>query len=713
MRKVCPVCGRDIPADALKCEHCGSIFSSDADTGSFKGFDQQVKETLAKKYKLKGIVGKGGMAVVYKAIQLSLNRTVALKVVHENLVHDNEFLKRFIREAQISASLNHNNIVTVYDVGIEGNIHYMAMEYLPGITLRDYIRQIGGLNVEELTQYIAPIADALDYIHSRGLVHRDMKSSNIIITNDKRSVLTDFGIVYTNDDNPLSQPGAVMGTPEYMSPEQAEGNLNLDGRSDIFSLGTVMYEAVTGQMPFHAQNPLSTINQVINTHPLPPIDLNKKIPAFVNNMIIDCMAKRREKRIPKASIISQSLRNKKYSYTAQKENGVKTRKFTEEERKAVKSEITHNEVKKKKEQTSTKAPPFNYKAKQDKSRNKKLVLIGLNVVLAVFIGYLVTISFFQSSISSDEQTKYKNFVSQGDDYFNSGQYSLAMEAYTFAYEIKSSQRALLSKIEKTRNMIALATVNEKPLVKQNEDDLKEEAVQNLLNEVNNLTEPGQDIISGSVVSITNNTKQNSGVETTTTEPVKRNTGFTSAQKSVLNQFKMIEVKGYSGGDFYIAATETTQQQYKDILNTNPSVFTGNSNPVENVSYNEVLQFIDRLNTKYNMHFRLPTTQEWEFAASGGRSSINTRYSGSNSISSVAYYFENSDGSTHSVGSLSPNELGIYDMSGNVWEWVQGGVLKGGGWMSTLNSCNITGSDRKPADYKDHCTGFRLCHDVKN
>jgi serine/threonine protein kinase len=294
--KNCPFCGKTNSVGQIRCANCGSILSSDPTNGNFGAFDLFVKKTLQDRYDLIGIVGKGGMAVVYKAIQKSLNRPVAIKVIHENLVHDDEFLNRFLREAKVSASLNHRNIVQVYDVGSIGKVHYMAMEFLSGITLNQLIKHCGHLSPTKTIHYCMQVAGGLAYIHQNGLVHRDMKSSNIIITHDDRAVIMDFGVVFVNDSNPLSMVGAVLGTPEYMSPEQAEGKIKLDGRSDIFSLGIIMYECLNGKVPFQSSNPLSTIHQVIHDKPRPPHELNRDLPVYLSRIVMKCLEKDRNLR---------------------------------------------------------------------------------------------------------------------------------------------------------------------------------------------------------------------------------------------------------------------------------------------------------------------------------------------------------------------------------------------------------------------------------
>jgi len=200
-------------------------------------------------------LGRGGMAQVYLALQESIDREVAIKVMLSALNIDDSFSERFLREARISAKLSHPNIVSVYDVGVADGMHYLAMEYLPGGDLKDRIRK--GLAVKDALRIMREIAGALDFAHHKGFVHRDIKPENILFSQTGAAVLSDFGIARAADGGThLTATGSIVGTPHYMSPEQAQGK-PVDGRSDLYSLGIVFYQTLTGKIPYEGDSALS------------------------------------------------------------------------------------------------------------------------------------------------------------------------------------------------------------------------------------------------------------------------------------------------------------------------------------------------------------------------------------------------------------------------------------------------------------------------
>lgn len=223
-------------------------------------------------YRIVRTLGRGGMATVYLALQESVQREVALKVMSKALLGDEQFGERFLREARIAARLRHPNVVQVHDVGVSGEHHYIAMEYLPGGPVMG--RAGEARPVGFALQVARQIASALDYAGAHGVVHRDIKPDNILLREDGSAVLTDFGIAHASDASRMTRTGAIIGTPHYMSPEQARG-LPLDGRADLYSLGILLYEMLVGKVPYQAEDSLAVgIMQI--TAPLPrlPADLN-------------------------------------------------------------------------------------------------------------------------------------------------------------------------------------------------------------------------------------------------------------------------------------------------------------------------------------------------------------------------------------------------------------------------------------------------------
>jgi serine/threonine protein kinase len=305
--KICPYCREVIKIDAVKCKHCQTVLTGPAETLVFDP-GTGVRVALAAKYDVISEVGRGGMAIVYKAVQKGLGRTVALKVLPQQLAYDKELLDRFHREARALASLKHASIVPVYDEGFENGVHFFAMEYLEGKSLSAMIKEKGRLFPAELIPIVIQVADALDYIHSHGFVHRDVKSSNIFINQEGVPVLMDFGVARSASDEQLTARGMILGTPEFMSPEQAAGK-EVDGRSDLYSLGVVLYHALTGVFPHSGDTPLMTLHKIV-TEPYIPIHDICPIPSGLEHAINRCLQKDPATRVQSGRVLIQLLKEK-------------------------------------------------------------------------------------------------------------------------------------------------------------------------------------------------------------------------------------------------------------------------------------------------------------------------------------------------------------------------------------------------------------------
>lgn len=234
-------------------------------------------------YTIQRRIGSGGMAAVYLARQQTFDRLVAIKVLCDEQAGDKAYAERFLGEAKTVASLNHPHIIPVYDVGHAGEHSYIAMEYLPGNTLCHWIKT--GLLEQEAVKILCQIADALDYAHSKGVIHRDIKPDNIMFRENGSAVLTDFGIARSGrQDTDLTREGLMIGTPRYMSPEQARGH-KVDARSDVYSLGAVFYEMLTGRPPYQADNPMAMALAHVN-EPVPVLpDAYGRYQRLLDNMM--------------------------------------------------------------------------------------------------------------------------------------------------------------------------------------------------------------------------------------------------------------------------------------------------------------------------------------------------------------------------------------------------------------------------------------------
>ena len=245
---------------------------------------------IGKRYEILEKIGNGGMATVYKAQDTVLKRYVAVKVLREEFTTDEEFIRRFNTEAQSAASLAHPNIVSIYDVGTEDNIYYIVMELIQGKTLKEIIDEDGVLPWKWSLDIAIQIASALEVAHKNNIVHRDIKPHNIIITEDGVAKVTDFGIAKAVSNSTITAFGTTIGSVHYFSPEHARGGYT-DAKSDLYSLGVVMYEMLTGRVPFDADTPVSIALKHMQEKPIEPIKLNPAIPYSVNKIIMKAMEK--------------------------------------------------------------------------------------------------------------------------------------------------------------------------------------------------------------------------------------------------------------------------------------------------------------------------------------------------------------------------------------------------------------------------------------
>ncbi|EFM12957.1 serine/threonine protein kinase with PASTA sensor(s) [Paenibacillus curdlanolyticus YK9] len=261
---------------------------------------------LGGRYEIITRIGGGGMALVYKAHDLLLNRKVAVKVLRQQFVHDEEFIRRFRREAQSAASLSHPNVVSIYDVGQEDEVHYIVMEYVEGSNLNEIIQERAPLQPDEAIHIAAQICDALVNAHQNQIIHRDIKPHNILIGNNGRVKVTDFGIARAVTASTITQTGSVVGSVHYFSPEHAKGT-STGEKSDLYSLGIVMYQMLTGKLPFQGESPISVALKHLQESFVEPRAINPLIPQSVENVILRAMRKNPNERYASASAMLKDL----------------------------------------------------------------------------------------------------------------------------------------------------------------------------------------------------------------------------------------------------------------------------------------------------------------------------------------------------------------------------------------------------------------------
>src|SRR6202162_1990057 len=336
----CPLCQAENPPNAVSCTKCStplSTYQENLNATMAEGFDgtlndvptprctsawsvavtpspsapyaqgeELVGSLLAERYEILQLLGQGGMGAVYKARDTELERFVALKLIRADLASNPEILRRFKQELILAREVTHRNVIRIFDLGQAKGFKFITMEFVEGRDLRVVIREKGKLSPDEAVRIISQVCRALESAHAAGVVHRDLKPQNIMLDAKDRVYVMDFGIAHSLETPGMTQTGALMGTPEYMSPEQAKG-MKVDPRSDLFALGIIFYEMLTGISPYKAETALATLLKRTQERPQPPAEVDPAIPKAISDVVMKCLEIDRDHRFSSAREILEDL----------------------------------------------------------------------------------------------------------------------------------------------------------------------------------------------------------------------------------------------------------------------------------------------------------------------------------------------------------------------------------------------------------------------
>ena len=657
-------------------------------------------------YEIEEIIGEGGMARVYLALHKALNRKVAIKVMNRQHGADSESSNRFLREARIVANLSHPNIVTIYDVGEHDGHNYLVMELLPsGETLSDKIK--AGVDSQYALSIVRQVATALKAAHDKSIVHRDIKPDNIMFRADGSVVLMDFGVARSVDSaaTQMTQVGTIIGTPQYISPEQAKGK-NIGIYSDIYSLGIVFYQMLMGKAPYTADTPIALVFKHVS-EPVP--DLTEEFAVY--QPLLDCMtAKVREERYSNCEHIVadiDSIEAGKPAYHALK----------------ILSKAAVNRGKATAVNLSVDAGTDSTGAGQP-AHQKTEVLSPAAVIKGKVDAENLTIVEDVDSTGAEEPALQKTEI-LSPAAVNKGN-ATAENSSTVANKNTDKDKGeekVLTLAEKNKThpvgrskksgakIYSLLWIALGLLIAAGVYLLADVDMGKLKTLVG--LDPGP-VYSrvGRLISIPDGPYKMGNASGDSTE----------------NPVHTVRINGFRLGE-----TEVTQKQWQLVMGRAPSYFKACDNcPVDSVSWNDVQDFFKKLNQQTGLRFRLPSEVEWEYACrSAGK---DEKYCGGDDESKLAWYGSNSNEKTHSVAQKQANGLGLYDMSGNVWEWTQDcwhdsydgassngqaresgscaqRILRGGSWIGVAGSLSSTGRFGSSAAKGSRNFGFRVAQDI--
>ncbi|WP_373898497.1 Stk1 family PASTA domain-containing Ser/Thr kinase [Haloimpatiens sp. FM7315] len=401
---------------------------------------------LGNRYELIEKIGEGGMAEVYKAKCHILNRFVAIKILKKEFINSKDFVSKFQAEAKAAGSLSDNHIVNIYDVGSEENVNYIVMEYIAGKTLKEVIKEYGTLEFSTAIEIGIQIAKALECAHKNNIIHRDIKPHNIMITEQGNVKVTDFGIARMSNFSTITNTSKVVGSAHYFSPEQAKGSI-VDCRSDLYSLGIILYEMVTGKVPYDADTPVSIALKHIQEDVVPPINLNKNVPENLNNLILKCIEKEPVRRYQNAATLIKDLKAIKYNKDADinfnNYSNEYTRVMDPVDVKTIQDSLLHNkdlygnkdgldeDDEDHEEEEEVKKP----KKKNKIIKNKKIPIIILSVVVFVALIGIVANMYLKGGFSN-KSVVIPNIIGMDKD-----EAKKSLESKGLEFKIKSQERS--------------------------------------------------------------------------------------------------------------------------------------------------------------------------------------------------------------------------------------------------------------------------------
>jgi formylglycine-generating enzyme required for sulfatase activity len=625
-------------------------------------------------YEILEIIGKGGFGTVLKAFDANLHRMVAIKVLSPELSASGTARLRFIREARAAAAVTHEHLVTIHAVEADHWPPYLVMQLIDGVTLQEKLDKSGALSLKEILRIGLQMAAGLAAAHNQGLVHRDIKPANILLENGvERVKITDFGLAKTVDDASVSQSGVVAGTPMYMSPEQAEG-LPIDHRSDLFSLGTVLYAMCTGHPPFRASGTHAVLKRVIDASPRPIREVNPEIPGWLCDIIVKLHAKKPEDRFQNAKevaeMLAQHLAHVQRSLTADPGASII--------------------------QAGNAAPTDQPSSRSLRKALGHWLLIGIAAaVLLMLIGGIVA---FYWNRSSDVQPLPRG---------NNNDPPLAVAPFD-AVEAKEHQNAWA-------NHLGI-----------------EVEITNSIGMKLRLIPPGKFLMGSAEDDLGRAMYQGPQHGVTLTKPFCMGThAVTVGQfKAFVKEFDYQTEAEKGNGATRLFPGRTWEQDAKANWR-NPGYEQTDNHPVVCVSWNDAKAFCDWLSAKEHKTYALPTEAQWEYGCRAGSSTYYYFGDDAKELAQFAWYLVNAESKAHPVGQRKPNAWGFFDMHGNAWQWTADWfapdyylkspendppgasasltrVLRGGGWADSTAHCNSVFRNRAhtPSERYAHF-GFRV------